>query len=306
MTYKRLFPESEDWRPVYYERIIEAGAYRNKNDMKNAMMRDPLILGEMIQLVPTIIPVAPGIVFRSKAPLIRLCDLLAEPILAKHSQERTLPLDKVTDLVSRKNGLDSWLEQNFDILSSSVDDKSVSCGFYNNEVVFVQEKKYSLMLREGLANVSTLSIELQAWYQNNDFNKFYALASIEGKLAEEQSNLARGIIDYWTKNDLFIMNNLIIIPDAKSSAESEVRIDLDDYDFSQCFLKYVRGSIKALAVEAFIEKFIDEGVRLIESNTEAICKAMKKRLSSEEFEGIKKDFISKGYKALPFAIIDED
>jgi uncharacterized protein YbgA (DUF1722 family) len=142
------------------------------------------------------------------------------------------------------------------------------------------------MAKEGMADVSRVEINLETRYEYNEFNRIYIQACINGSLAEENSLFAKSFIDYWKKNKLLIMNNVIL--------EEEKG------------LKYLWGSIKAIAVKALISKYSRAGEAIFDKDFAQINQVLKKKIGEAGLKELRETFLAYGRRSLPLKIIEED
>jgi len=268
---------------VDVERIIEAGVYRHKKDLEGQILAEPIINANIH--ITFALPAAAGLLQCLAVSRRKICEFAPLAKIDSYLTPRILALESVKELSRVENGLDQSIKSSYDVVHSGVKQKRFLWQ-KTQALVYEQKKFYFLMEKEGLANVSELTLSLQARYDNNEFNRIYVKARLRGIMAGENNPLAGRIVDYWHKNNLIILNNAIIEDDEKTT--------------------YVDGSIKASAFKAFFDEYqIMSGMMFDREYSRLNGEAKKMISSSVELNKLRELFLEAGKAQFPVRLIKE-
>lgn len=249
------------------ERILEAGAFRYRTELEKKISEKPVID------IKVRIPYS-----QRTENIVKKVSFL---IMQNYAKPRILGMDKIKKLTDKDNGLDLIIKSEYDIIEEDYNDKTDVGSNHLENIEYNQEKLYLLMHKTGRAETSELKINTEVKIENNEFHSLYIIASINGILAQEKSLLVKNIIDYWNKSNLLIINNVI-------KEESGTN-------------KYVRGSIKSLAVEEHLNELTsEEAYSTLEKY--GLLEPLKQLAAKKEF---KENFMRMLVKILPVKLIKE-
>ncbi|MBN2052023.1 hypothetical protein JW756_00805 [Candidatus Woesearchaeota archaeon] len=224
------------------ERIIEALAYKSKRELEKKLFEEPLVC----------IGAASPDESRLLATFVKH---LTPFFVSSQLKEKNINLGTLQELTAKQNKLDFIIQSEYNILHSnfSFKEEGYDIRFETGQQASCQTltyqyseiKKLHVMQKTGDARLSDVNIILRWSVDGSDFRSFYAKASIRGgPLAEENSALAKQIVNYWRSNDLLIINNYFF-----EEEEKKGRIIKGTY---------VRGCVKALAFEEQKESMEEE------------------------------------------------
>ena len=109
------------------QRLLEAGAYRNKEDLESKIVEEPLLDAVMKSVIQ--IPVAPGIIGQTESPPARFREYASLTAIERHISARILELDIVDELTRTTNGLDEWIKNRYDIINFSIKQHNAYSGY---------------------------------------------------------------------------------------------------------------------------------------------------------------------------------
>lgn len=251
---------------------MEAGAYRSWVDLERKILEEPII---NVRFIPSSAP----------EQSMELVEYVPEKIIKRkivelYAKPMNLTIKTIDELTQSDNALTRAIEAEYEIFDSYFKQRSVQCGLRSQNVIYTQNRNYLLRTKEEAA-LSSLDLELETRCQENEFHSMYIKALISGNLAEPHSKLARTIARYWQKNNLVMLNNVIL--------ESEQNV------------QYSNGSIKAEAVEDYLKHFKNE--LLYKQILRTVPDQLRQFLLKSE---IKENLLLSLKKELPVTIIDEE
>ncbi|MBU1199545.1 MAG: hypothetical protein KKF46_06930 [Nanoarchaeota archaeon] len=254
------------------ERVIEAGAYRYRIDLEKKVLEQPVIAIKLESRM--------GSMIRMPLPSVKIIEYVPIGVINRYSKPKILDFKTVDELTAKENSLDKKLSEEYEIFEQSFKQKSGMCGLRQQNVIYTQNKYFLLRPKEE-ACLSHLDLKLEIKYQENEFHSAYLEASINGILAQENSPLARSIVDYWINNNLLIINNAIHGEGADA--------------------KFSEGSLKAEAVSEYLER--RHGDKIFNSIIGGLSDSIQELFLKE---GMKDSFKSFLKQSFPVKVIKED
>jgi hypothetical protein len=248
------------------ERIIEAGAYSSRMELENKLQESPAFVSNVVLCEGTVVNhimlsgLLPPMIQRELKEVTELESSLfirhmPLQLATKYASSTILTFQTLDELLKKDNALHASIAKEYEVLSHKYAYKQYGkgdCGIPD----MAEKVEYILMSRAGVVDTSYLDITATARCEGSNFKKLLLEAKINGPMADEQSPLAKMVVDYWSKNSLHIITNIIRdgLVEKQKPKEGQKEQEAQGYRT----IKFVRGAIRTEILVEMLKRMAEE------------------------------------------------